>query len=280
MKTNKFKLFLIFSSALLLAGIFILLQTSPKNRPSLTPKQRAMADSIRSTYYEKDCCSSTLAKCVSEKKLCVLATHLDTFLTWVAGIESTSTQITEQMDKRYKTLTSDSIVRIDTAGLLAGGNPSSPISVVLYVSALCPLCKYVSSELYNAVTIGSLNGKAKLIIKPYGLTIGDMAIMAAMEQKKLWEYILALKDRKERLDEAGYIRIADSLALDMPAFKKQIHDPKLATLLATSKKEGFDNGVTTTPGIFINNHPYHSYKDPQWVTDACLYEFERKFTKK
>jgi hypothetical protein len=29
-----------------------------------------------------------------------------------------------------------------------------------------------------------------------------------------------------------------------------------------------------TPTFFINGKRYRSYKDPQWVVDAALYEYE------
>jgi hypothetical protein len=41
-----------------------------------------------------------------------------------------------------------------------------------------------------------------------------------------------------------------------------------------SALEGESNGVTVTPTAFINNKRYRSYKDPKWIVDAALYEYE------
>jgi protein-disulfide isomerase len=44
--------------------------------------------------------------------------------------------------------------------------------------------------------------------------------------------------------------------------------------IASFRKEGERVGVTVTPTFFIGGKRYRSYKDPQWVVDAALYENE------
>ena len=63
----------------------------PPVRPPLTSQQRTVIDSIRNSYRIEGC-GVTIARGMRETA-CPVAAHMDTFLTWVAGVESTTTAI-------------------------------------------------------------------------------------------------------------------------------------------------------------------------------------------
>jgi protein-disulfide isomerase len=58
------------------------------------------------------------------------------------------------------------------------------------------------------------------------------------------------------------------------AFKNLLADASIRQRLEAFRKEGEINEVTVTPTFFINGKRYRSFKDPQWVVDAALYEYE------
>jgi protein-disulfide isomerase len=239
----------------------------PKERPPLSSVMRAAIDSLRRGYIVEQC-KKPLAQCPAS---CLIAAHLDTFLTWVAGIESTTVDIGLQLDKRYKVLTADSITAIDTAGYPVLGDPRAPVSVVLYVSSLCSLCKHMMSALIAAHDTGALTTRVCIIAKPFGAAPGDRAFMAAWRLGKAWELENALSLVKQRTDQPVVMHIADSLRIDTTRLKTLMGDPAVERAIARSRTEGARNGVRVTPAIFINRHPYHSFKDPQWVIDAISY---------
>jgi hypothetical protein len=66
--------------------------------------------------------------------------------------------------------------------------------------------------------------------------------------------------------------------LGFPVFPvlKRIHVQYSTCIKAAqaSAREGVKNGVTVTPTVFINSKRYRSYKDPRWIVDAALFEYE------
>jgi len=251
----------------------------PAARPPLTAQQKAAIDSIRNVYRIPGC-AGTLARNAREAAACPMAAHLDTFLTWVAGIESTTTAIGAQLDNRYKALVCDSVMAIDTAGYPALGDPHAPVLAVLYASSLCPLCKYVLSGILAAMDGGPLAHAVRLVVKPFAGAPGDRAFMAALAMGKAWDLERVLSHVKERTDQRVVMRIADSIGLDTTRLKPAMNDPAVSRKLEASRDEGKRNGVSVTPGIFINRHPYHNYKDPQWVIDALQYAVEMQKARK
>ena len=164
---------------------------------------------------------------------------------------------------------------IDTTSLQLAGNPKSPVTIVAYISSTCNLCKHIVSLLYESVNTGTLKGKAKLMAKPFGTGIGDIAFFVANDDGKFWELLMKMKDVKTRYKENDIIQMLENIGIDSNRSIKLLKYKKFKELLTASRTEGVKNGVKVTPTFFINHKRYSSYKEPQWVIDAALYEYEK-----
>ena len=174
-------------------------------------------------------------------------------------------------------MTDTETVSIDTALLQRYGNPKAPVTIVAYASATCPLCKRLVGDLYDSLKFGCLKDKAVLIVKPFGENIGNTGLYASMEEGNFWKLFKALRTRKALVkDTSELLAFADSIGITTENFRKRLKDPRVQRRLIAAKEEGRRNGVKYLPTFFINGKRYRSYKDPQWMADAVLYELGKK----
>jgi len=236
----------------------------------------AYVDSIMSTFQIEYCCSSTTDKCIKEKPQCTIAEHLYKFADWLSTFNAPTDSILKYLTIRYESFADTTICDIDTANLQRAGKADAPITIVTFVSANCPACKRSIGDLYDSVTIGGLNGKAKLYAKMYGGGIGNKALVAALAEGTFWKLFLALRHRRGLLkEEKDVLSLADSLGIASKSFRSRLNAPVTEQRLAAFKKEGKRLKIKYTPAIFINGKKYMSHKRAHWVTDAVLYEMER-----
>ena len=250
-------------------------QPKQDSNAPLTKRQRVLADSVRSVIMVDSCCRSTLAACRKQKPDCRIAARLDTFTTWLARVDSSGPDMVDKVKNRYSFFTDTAVKAIDTTLTTPAGESSAPVLVILYVSSLCPLCRYDTRELYTAVTAGPLKGRARLMIKPFATAVGDRAVLAAQHRGKLWPFALAIDNEHDRINDTIVNRIADSMGIGGAAFNADVASPAIRAATARSKNEGIRNGIKFTPGVFINGRLYSNYKDPQWIIDAIEWEYER-----
>jgi predicted DsbA family dithiol-disulfide isomerase len=243
--------------------------------PQLSPSQQKELDSLAQSFHVAACDSLPLAECLDSKHPCPMAVHLKPFARWLVSKGKALDSCLKDCSARSECVTAATRFKIDLADVPIAGDRRAPVSIVIYISVLCPLCKYLTSEMYHEVTAGALKGKASLVAKPFTAGPGDRALMAAGQLKKYWEYICALQKIKIRPDDPVLLKIADSLKLPQTEFIDLLADGSTMQKLHEFREEGERNGVTLTPTVFINGKRYRSYKDPQWVIDAALYEYEQ-----
>jgi protein-disulfide isomerase len=162
----------------------------------------------------------------------------------------------------------------DVSRVSFAGNPRSPVTILLFVSTSCPLCKKVYKELYGEVTGGKLKARAKIGIKVFSARPGDLALLAARKFNKQSEFLLSLAGVEERISMKITMQKALEIGLPEREFRALLQDTVLTNEAQASALEGERNGVTVTPTVFIDNKRYRSYKDPKWIVDAALYEYE------
>jgi hypothetical protein len=239
----------------------------------LSPAQQKELDSLAQSFRIAACDSLSLAKSLDQTPPCSMAAFLAPFAKWLVSKGKTLDECEKDCIARSECMASAKRFTIDLSDLPVAGDGKAPVSIVVYISAMCPLCKYLAAEMYREVTAGALKGKARLSAKPFTSGTGDRALLAADRYKKYWDYIIALNSIKMRPDEPILLRVADSLGMPK-AFKNLLIDTAIGQRLEGFRKEGERNEVTMTPTFFINGKRYRSYKDPQWVVDAALYEYE------
>jgi protein-disulfide isomerase len=197
---------------------------------------------------------------------------------WLVAKRTDPHTIVEEMNNRYGCLTSTSASgRIDTTVFPIAGDPKAPVLIAGYVTGTCPLCHYITRELYAAVSPGgALYGKARLMVKPLGASPGNLALCAANELGRFWDFFIALSNVKERADSAVVYRVADGIGIKPATLSQLARDPKTLTMAQASTAEAGANGVTVAPTFFFNRVRYKSYKDPRWLIDAAEYLYEAK----
>ena len=100
-------------------------------------------------------------------------------------------------------------------------------------------------------------GKVKIVFKNLPLKIHDLAqpaalaALAAGNQGKFWEYHDRLFAEK-KIQNGSFERIANELDLDIDQFKKDMQSSKLVNHLRGDMIEAQQNGITSTPSIYIN----------------------------
>jgi len=241
--------------------------------PSTGSRQKTL-DEVTASFPVFSCDSMPLARAVKRAPACLMAKHLFPFAQWIASKGKTIDECKKELADRQLSLSDPQRCSIDLTGVPIGGDTAAPITIVLYLSGLCPLCKNVSCELYREVTSGTLKGKARFAVKPCRAATADEAIVAAAHFKKPWEFLIALHNVKIRPDEPVLLKLADSLGIDSVRFRQYLNSRELQSVIERNRAEAERNGVTVTPTVFVNGRRYHSYTDPRWVADAALYETE------
>jgi protein-disulfide isomerase len=273
--------------SVLLAAVFALFASSAfafdQKTPvpdTLTNPQLHQLDSLENFFTVEQCCRGTLAACLAKKPSCGIAARLHVFMKWLVARKTESRIISDETLKRYISLTSTTRGTIDTSVFPMAGDRQAPVLISGYVSATCPICHFVTHELYDAVTQGELKGKARLMVKPLGEGFANTSLAAACRMGRFWDYFIALSMVKSRIGKETIYMIADSLRFDHGKFKSLMTDPATDSIVKVSTAEAAANSVTLSPTYFVNRVRYQSYKDPAWLVDAVEYLYETGAKKK
>ena len=99
----------------------------------------------------------------------------------------------------------------------------------------------------------------KLVFKNFPLTRihksamnAAISSLAANQQGKFWEFHSELFKNYNKLNDAKFEEIAQSLELDMEQFKQDQQNPALAAMVQRDLKDGGAAGVRGTPSLFVN----------------------------
>jgi hypothetical protein len=233
--------------------------------------------SVIDTFRMAECGNATIESCVRNHSSCAIAGRLKKFGLWLdtlhGGMLSCAT-IASTIKERYLTLTDTHTVSINTSIISFIGSPHAPVTIVLYISTTCPLCKRVYKDINTEITSGVLRSKARVGVKFFTTSSCDVALLAAMRYKKQRGLILALADVKERITPEIVVQKAGEIGMPVAEFRAMLKDSLLRGQVEASRAEAIKNGVELTPTAFINNKRYASYKDPQWIIDAAAFEYE------
>jgi protein-disulfide isomerase len=272
---NKIKLFGLAASCCFLLHVQAFAFEQKKEVPdTLTPKQAAFVDSLEKTLPVQGCSKGSLYACIHEAQSCPLAKHMHNFIRWDVARETVDTALVPAIKKHYETLCSTEKSSIDTTQFPIAGDKKAPILIIGYVTATCPFCHYVTKALYEAVTTGTLKGKARLMIKPFGATTQNHILVAALPKGKYFDLFLAVAEVKVRLDVPLMLSVADSIGLSSKELMARAKGAEADSLVLRSLAEAKKNDVPIAPTFFINHIRYKGFKDPRWLIDAALYRYE------
>ena len=248
--------------------------------------RRDFIDSLQNNFIIEWCGKGpirpqSLAECAKNNPDYTPARRLISLLAWMDSIgRITNDKMAEALSDRYDMykmlLTANPTAVINNEGWPLSGDPKSPLTITMYFSTTCPLCKTSYRDLHNAVTTGPLKGKAKLVSKPFVITPQNTALTAAHELNRFHDFMIALGQRGGRVDDNLINAIVDSLKIDKKRFNALLEDPKLAKRLEESTQEGRNNGVSLVPTMFISGFRYNHFLDSRWVVDAVEFMHESR----
>ena len=99
----------------------------------------------------------------------------------------------------------------------------------------------------------------KLVFKNFPLTRihksamnAAIGALAANQQGKFWEFHDQLFANYNKLNDAKFDEIAQSIELDMEQFKQDMKNPALSAIVQRDLKDGAAAGVRGTPSLFVN----------------------------
>ncbi|MCL2182626.1 MAG: DsbA family protein [Chitinispirillia bacterium] len=247
---------------------------------NLTPASPHFADSLKKNFRVDPCCASSLDECAKQKPQCHIAKRLNAFVDWLDSMSHhqpiTEEKISEMLQTRHASFADPKRYTNDEQGWPVVGDRNAPLTIVMYFSGTCPVCKTNFRALHYEITAGKLKGKTKIVAKPFGAGLANRAIAAAHELGRFSDFMLELANAGGRVDESVIYAIVDRLYLDPQRFTTILGSPELLTRVEAATAEGEKNGVTHVPTYFIAGQRYNSSIDPRWVVDAIELAAETK----
>ncbi|HET9551642.1 MAG TPA: thioredoxin domain-containing protein [Anaeromyxobacteraceae bacterium] len=136
------------------------------------------------------------------------------------------------------------------------GNPSAPVTVVLFSDFQCPFCARVEPTLKQVEeTYGS---KVRIAWKHKPLPFHPNAMPAALaaeaarEQGKFWQMHDKMFAGQQQLSSAAYEQWAREIGLDMSKFKATVASAKYRARIQEDDALGTQLGINGTPTMIVN----------------------------
>ena len=144
------------------------------------------------------------------------------------------------------------------------GDPNAPVELVMWGDFQCPFCKRFEVETLPRIRAEYVNsGQVKLVwrnFEHYGRESQDAAVAAhcAGEQDEFWEYHDTLYRVQGGINSGAFspprlLQLAQEQQLDIPTFEACLTQFKYDAVLAADFSLGRSQGVTGTPGFFVND---------------------------
>jgi len=142
------------------------------------------------------------------------------------------------------------------------GTQNASIELVEYGDYQCPHCGHAFPILKKIQT--QLGDDLKFVFRNFPIEESHpdamqaaVASEAAALQNKYWEMHDTLYKHQYDLSEAGILRLAQILKLDVKQFASDIQNEELVQKVEDDFESGVRSGVNGTPGFFINGQQYY-----------------------
>ena len=142
------------------------------------------------------------------------------------------------------------------------GNPRAAIQLVEYGDYQCPYC----GEAYPVIKQlqQRFGDKLRFVFRNFPLVeahpqAAAAAIVAeyAGSHGKFWEAHDALYENQQRLGEAFYVQLVESLGLDVAGLQHAFNSGEFNERIQADIDGGLRSGVNGTPGLFINGQAFY-----------------------
>ncbi len=156
------------------------------------------------------------------------------------------------------------------------GDPNAPVEIVMWGDFQCTFCKRFETQTLPRLRTDYVDtGKVKFVwrnFEHYGRESQDAAVAAycAGEQDKFWEYHDTLYLNQGGVNSGAYsqgrlLQFAEQHELNIAAFEACQGQATYDAVLAADFRLGRSQGVTGTPGFFVNGQylngaqPYETF---------------------
>jgi protein-disulfide isomerase len=151
---------------------------------------------------------------------------------------------------------------------------SGPRELLEYIDFQCPYCRAAAPAIKHAV-LDDLPGKVTLRVRHFPLAekhpraeATARAAEAASRQGRFWEMHDLLFAHFDAVGDDDLRAYAGELGLDLARFAADVADPELIAAIAADRARGIAEGVTSTPGLFIDGVKYTGFYDREALQDV------------
>lgn len=146
------------------------------------------------------------------------------------------------------------------------GNPSigpadAPITIIEFSDYQCPFCTKWHDEVFVRL-IKEYPDTVRIVYRDFPLnsihpaaTAAAEAANCANEQGNYWDYHSALFSEKYGLEREGFIKYAQDINLDVPAFTQCFDERRYAAEVQADYEYAAQLGIRSTPTFFLNGIP-------------------------
>ncbi len=143
------------------------------------------------------------------------------------------------------------------------GDPDAPVEFVIWADFQCPFCKRFETETLPLIRANYVDtGKVRFVWRNF-VNYGEESQAAAVaaycagEQDDFWEYHDTLYRNQGGINSGAFspsrlLQFAEDQQLDIPTFEACQSQTKYDAVLGADRSVGRSQGVTGTPGFFVN----------------------------
>lgn len=215
-------------------------------------------------------CGHTLDTCLATHEGCAHAPRTLALVAALARQGATAAEIILEAQQYYHSF-AQAPVPIELAQAPCLGPADAPVTVVVFSDFECPACSG-ARPLLEALAAPS--GSARLCFKYFPLDshahsrLTAQSAEFAREQGSFWPLHDALFDHQESLELDDVLRLAAGVGLDAAALRLALEQDRYLARVNGSKAEGKAIGVTGTPTVFFNGHPFTLPLDGPFLSRA------------
>ena len=143
------------------------------------------------------------------------------------------------------------------------GNPEGDVTIVEFSDYNCPYCKRSAPEL---AALMEADGNIRLVMREWpilapGSEVAARAALAARKQGRYADMHDALMALRGKVDEAGVMKVARELGLDMERLRADMQAPEVDAHLSLTSNLARALGLTGTPGFVIGDEVIPGFID-------------------
>jgi protein-disulfide isomerase len=151
------------------------------------------------------------------------------------------------------------------------GSMELSVALVEYGDYQCPLCREVHKmiqEIQKQIPLCFVfRHFPQIQIHPHAQKAAEAA-EAASAQNKFWQMHNALFEHSSVLNDGYLLEYANVIQLDIDRFLRDMTNHVYAERVMQNVQEGMQNGISSTPVLFINGDRYQN----TWDTQTLLAE--------